>query len=378
LIPVQPKNTQVLDAQAALPIDISGEVRATTQAAQLQVLADRFNLDRVRNSLVLNAQTTYFNVLRSQHQVEVAQAALTDAQTQYKTAQTQFAGGVGQKIDVYRALTQVAQAQQALLQAQNTFALQQYNFNDVVGRKLDAPVAALDVPGVTVGTTVPQNGTPPVVGSPDTSVQQFYAPVSAELNKIDLQADINKASKTRPELRGDIVGVQAAAKQITITQDQNRPTLSLAATGDYYPVTDFQTPRHSLGVFTATINVPIFDGNVTRDRVRAARDEEKNAKTTYASDQTTVELQVRQAYLNLYTASNQIAAANSALQQAIAARQLAQVRYASGVGLYLEVTDAEAALTNAENSQVNSVYDYLIARAQYQNAIGTPDLNPTL
>jgi outer membrane protein len=377
-IPVEPENTQTLDAAATLPIDISGQIKAATKAAELQMLADRFNVDRIRNALVLDAQTSYFNVLRAQHQLQVAQSALTDAQTQYKTAQTQFAGGIGQKIDVYRASTQVAQAQQSLLQAQNAYALSQNNFNDVVGRTLNAPVVAEDVRGVTAGSTVTANGQPPVVGAPDAAVPEFFAPAAAILDQINLQADIDKAAKARPELRGDMVNIEAAAKQITLARVSSKPTLSLSAVGDYYPTTDFQTPRHSLGVFSATIHIPVFDGGLARDRVRAAKDVQKNAETSYSSDQTTVELQVRQAYLNLYTASNQIAAANTALQQAIAARQLAQVRYANGVGLYLEVTDAEAALTSAENSQVNSVYDYLIARAQYQNAVGTPDLNPTL
>ncbi len=362
---------------ATLPIDISGQVRAATQAAQLQVMADRFNVDRVRNALILSSETSYFNVLRAQHQVLVAQSALADAQTQYKTAQTQYTGGIGQKIDVFRASTQVAQAQQSLLQAQNAFSLAENNFNDVVGRQLNAPVQATDVPGVTGGTTVTQNGIP-AVGAPDASVTIYYTPDSTELNQIDLNKDIDTALKARPELRSDIVNVSAAAKQITIARATDEPTFSLSATGDYYPVTDFQTPRHSLGVFTATINIPIYDGGIGQDRVRAARDSQKDAETSYASDQTTVQLQVRQAYLNLYTTSNQIAAANSALQQAIAARQLAQVRYANGVGLYLEVTDAESALTSAENSQVNAVYDYLIARAQYENVVGTPSVNPTL
>jgi outer membrane protein len=377
-IVVEPENTQSFDAAASLPIDISGYIKAQTQAAELQVLADRFNVDRVHNALVLNTQTSYFNVLRAQHQVQVAQSAVADAQTQYRTADTQYTGGVGQKIDVYRASTQVAQAQQTLLQAQNAFALAQDNFNDVVGRKLNAPVIAKDVPGVTAGTTVTASGQPPVVGAPDASVTQFYAPSVTELNQIDLDNDIAQASDARPELRADLVDIQAASKQITLARAEDGPSLTLSATGDYYPVTDFQTPRHSLGVYSATLHIPVFDGWLTRDRVRAAKDDQTNTKTTYSSDQTTVELQVRQAYLNLYTAANQITAANTALQQAIAARELAQVRYASGVGLYLEVTDAESALTQAENSQVNSVYDYLIARAQYQNAVGAPDLNPTL
>jgi outer membrane protein len=377
-IVVQPENTQTFDATGTLPLDISGQVRAATQAAQLQVMADRFDVDRVKNGLILNAQVAYFDDLRAQHQVQVEQSAVTDTQTQLKTAQTQFTGGIGQKIDVYRASTQVSQAQQALLQAQNALALAQNNFNDIVGRDLAAPVVVQDVPGVTIGTTVTADGATTEVGAADFPESVFFTPPTTELNEINVQNDINTALKARPELRADMVNVQAASKQIFLARVDDQPTLSLNATGDYYPVTDFQTPRHSLGIFAATINFPLFDGGLAHDRVRAARDERDESKITYASDQTEVELQVRQAYLNLYTSSNQIAAANSALQQAIAARQLAQVRYASGVGLYLEVTDAESALTEAENSQVNAVYDYLISRAQYQNALGTPNTQPTL
>ena len=91
-----------------------------------------------------------------------------------------------------------------------------------------------------------------------------------------------------------------------------------------------------------------------------------------ASTRSDVALDVQQSYLNLVTAAQQIGAANAALQSAIAARQLAQLRYEGQVGLYLEVTDAQAALVQAENNQVNAVYNYLVARAQFQNAIGAP------
>ena len=55
-------------------------------------------------------------------------------------------------------------------------------------------------------------------------------------------------------------------------------------------------------------------------------------------------------------------------------RQLAELRYKGQVGLYLEVTDAQAALVQAENNQVDAVYNYLVARAQFQNAVGTPQV----
>jgi outer membrane protein TolC len=81
-------------------------------------------------------------------------------------------------------------------------------------------------------------------------------------------------------------------------------------------------------------------------------------------------LAVRQAYYNVTSAAAQIDSANTALQEAIVARRLAQTRYEGQVGLYLEVTDSQAALVAAQNNQVNAVYDYLIARAQLEYEIG--------
>ena len=83
-----------------------------------------------------------------------------------------------------------------------------------------------------------------------------------------------------------------------------------------------------------------------------------------------VSFDVRQAYLNLETAVKQLATTNTALVQARAARELAEVRYTNQVGLFLEVTDAQTALVRAQVAQVNAVYDYLLARARFDAALG--------
>ncbi|MDH7571391.1 MAG: TolC family protein, partial [Armatimonadota bacterium] len=41
-----------------------------------------------------------------------------------------------------------------------------------------------------------------------------------------------------------------------------------------------------------------------------------------------------------------------------------------GISTALEVTDAQAVLTQAEVNVVNARYDYLLARARYERAIG--------
>ena len=372
---VSPQYMGIFNIEASLPIDLTGQIKAQTDQYRLQALSDRFNRDSVANSRVLSAETDYFGVLRAQHQVEVSQASLTDAQTQQNVAQKEYNAGTGQRVDLLRANTQVANAQQNLLSAQNALSIARINLNDNAGLPLDSPTNVQDVQGVTTGVTA-QSLT--AASQAQATTPTYFAAPTSDFESIDISQSVQNALKARPELRADLVNIQAASKSIKLARAGMEPSFSITALGTYYNQTSFQFLHQEVGELDATLTVPIFDDGVTREKVRQARDVVGNAQDTYAGHQADVESQVRTAYLNLETAAQQIDSANVALQQAVAARQLAETRYESGVALYLEVTDAEAAQSSAETGQVNAVYGYLVAKAQFENAIGAPNLNPTL
>ena len=367
-IEVQKDNTQTLAINLADNLDLFGTIRAQRNQFRLQSDSDQYQAIQIRDARILRAQTTYYNLLRARHQYDVAQASLREAEAQQSTAANLNAEGVGQKIDLLRANTQLATAQQTLSQALNSADIAQANFNDLVGQDLQTPVYLSDIPGATVGVTPINTDT---VGSPTSSVALFSPPVDA-LSSIDMTRSLQTAYSTRPEILEAQTLVDADKLGIKIAHAGLQPQFQLTAGADYFPTTSFQTPRQRTAEVTATLVVPLYDGGATNDRVAEAKLTTQNAQTSLDSARTDVALDVRQAYLNLVTADEQIASANAALQQAIAARQLAEIRYEGQVGLYLEVTDAEAALVTAQNSQVNAVYDYEIARAQFLNALGTP------
>lgn len=368
-VQVLPSHTEELSVLLGERLDLTGQIRASASQFFLQSTADQYTYQSIRNARILRAKSIYFNLLRAQHQVQVAQAALTTARRQLLDAQNLNAGQVGQKIDVYRAATQVAQQQQQLTNAINNEQINEQNFNDLVGQPLATRAQVEDVPGVTVGTAIVD--TSAVGANTRLSFTPFTVSPSA-LAAIDLGRSLDTAFVTRPELFVDQVNIRVAQTGITLARAGLLPTLALNASGNYFPTTSFQNPRRRTAAITATLNIPLYDGGATRDRVDEARLRTDNAKTILESDKSSVALDVRQSYLNLLTSARQIDAANSALQQAVAARQLAQIRYEGQVGLYLEVTDAQSALVQAETSQVNAVYDYLVARAQFENAVGRP------
>ncbi len=368
-IEVTGTHVEILQLNLTDRLDLTGQIAASTDQFRLQSLADTFILGQVRNARILRAQTIYFNTLRAQHQVDVANAELANAQRQLTDATNLNTAGVGQRIDVYRAQTQVATAEQDVATAENNYGVALESFNDLVGRPLNAPVILQDAPGVTIALPVTDFSQ---VGAPDIKAAPPLPNAPGEVAAININSALQAANRQRPEILQAQVNVRVAQTGIKLARAGQEPTFSLAAAGDYYPDTNFQFPRKRTAQITANLNIPLYDGGATRDRIQESRLSTQNAQTSLASTRSDVALDVRQSYLNLATAARQIGAANAALQSAIAARQLAELRYQGQVGLYLEVTDAQSALVQAENNQVDAVYNYLVARAQFQNAVGAP------
>jgi outer membrane protein TolC len=52
--------------------------------------------------------------------------------------------------------------------------------------------------------------------------------------------------------------------------------------------------------------------------------------------------------------------------------ELANGRYASGVGSPIEVTDALVAASNAKTAQISALYDYKLAQSSLEKAAGEP------
>jgi len=363
-------HTELVSLNISDNLDITGEIAAAADQSHLQSLEDRVIAQQIANRRILNAHTVYYNLLRAQHQVSVAQASLATAKTQQNLAVQLNQQQVGQKIDVLRANTQVATAQQQLTAAQNNLGIARQNFDNLVGQPIGTPVTVDDISGVTVGESVTSSSQ---VGAPSPNISLFTVP-ETEVTGIDLNNTITAAYNRRPEVLAAALEVRVQQTGIKIARSGLEPSLTLSGAGDYYPTTSFQAPRQRTASITATLQIPLYDGGATRDKVDQAKLKTENAKASLSARKNDVSLDVGQAYLNLITAASQVDAANSALQQAIGARQLAQIRYEGQVGLYLEVTDAESALVTAENNQVNAVYDYFVAKAVFQNATGTPDV----
>jgi outer membrane protein len=83
-----------------------------------------------------------------------------------------------------------------------------------------------------------------------------------------------------------------------------------------------------------------------------------------------VENQVRTLLDQVDEARDRAGAQRLALSQATRGFEIASAQYREGISSQLEVTDAEVALRQSEFNLAESVYDYLVARARLDEALG--------
>ena len=119
-----------------------------------------------------------------------------------------------------------------------------------------------------------------------------------------------------------------------------------------------------------SLNIPIFDGFRTTNRVEETLHNYYNVKAQEEDRRQQIALEVEQSYLRVVETQERINATESAAKAAKENLDLARGRYEVGVGSIIEVTDAETLYTDAQTTYIRTIYDYKIADAQLARAMG--------
>lgn len=120
----------------------------------------------------------------------------------------------------------------------------------------------------------------------------------------------------------------------------------------------------------AQINIPIFAGLKKTNQLREVRNQRAQLELQRAYAEQGVRLQVQQAVNNLLTARSSMLANAETVLQAEKAYAISLTRYEAGAGTILELNSAQLAMTQAQLSYSQSIYDYLAAHAEYEKALG--------
>ena len=303
-------------------------------AAQAAYEAQAFSAANTEQTVLLNAATSYFNVLRDRRLVQIAEENLGFVQAQLQSARDRLELGEGTELDVAQAQAAVAQATAAFQAARASLLSSEASYQLNVGR----------APG----------------------------PLSSGFVTANMPSSIDSAlaaARTgHPALLASQAQVRASAHQADQVDASFGPQLSLSANAGVSGFTgdDGVTQQAQIGL---NLSVPIYtpSRDPSVERANLARiSSELQSLSTYNS----LEEAIRSGWAGVQTATAQIEATTAAVAASRLALEAVIEQNELGQATTLDVLDARADLLSAEEQLVQAQAQRALASYSLLSATG--------
>ncbi len=308
------------------------------QASKNAVTAAKSDVDSTDERVAAQVARAYLAALKSEADVETAQANTTLSEAVVALAEHQKAAGTGTGIEITRANVQLANDRQRLLAEQNARREAHLRLLRAIGLRLDTTLNLTD--------------------------RLQYVPLDA----VTVEQAKAQALAARPDLKAQQERESTARLTASATKMERLP--SVTAFGDYGDSGTGLTNAVPTRTYGISVRVPVFDGG-RRDARREESASQYRAEKLRTNDlKEQIELDVRVALDGLRSADDQVKVARDGLQLAENELRQARRRYEAGVANSLEVTDAQTRLERARENQTAALYAYSVARLDLAQATG--------
>lgn len=323
-----------------IPLYTGGQVEGAIAVAKLGKTNAQEEVLRVEQATKLSAIEGYFALLAYEELRDVYHESVDNLQGHLDNVTAQYNVGTVAKLDVLSSNVSLAEAKTNAVTADNYVANAEASLNNLLGLPLQTQLILADH-------------------------QLPFDPYN-----ITLQEALDYAMKYRPEVLQAAIAVQQAEEQIGIAGAGNKPTVSVGA-GQNWSDTSFPGTDYNNGwSVNGGITFKFFDGGATSAKVAQAKESLLKARESEQQTREAVQLQVKQAYLDIQSAAQKVEATKTSVEEAKESFKIARVRYQAGVGINLDVLDAQLNLNTARTNYIQALYDYNVGIAELEQAMG--------
>lgn len=321
-------------------LDLWGRVRSGQSAALADVQASQADLAGAQLSLSAQVCKAWFAAIEAKRQVELAQATSESYRLSSEQVKDRYERGLRRSLDVRLSLSNLSTAEAVLFQRQALLdnILRQLEIllahypNASLGLSDDLPLVPEDIPE----------------GLPADLIARRTDVVAAERRLVASDARIRQAKA-------------ALYPQISLTGSTGTSTKELGdiLNGDF-------------GVWSLVGNLlqPLFQGGRLRANVELAKSHSDLALAQYGQTVLNAYREVETSLANERFLSERQQALETATQQSIAARQLAEEQYANGIIDLITMLDAQRSAFNSESQLLTVRRERLDARIDLYLALG--------
>lgn len=323
------------------PLWTGGRAEGLISAARYQRSAAEEAVELSEADTKLSATSAYYQYLEAINLEDVSRESVDNLTSHLTNVQQQYNAGIVAKLDVLSSNVSLANAKQAYITAQNAKDVAEANLNNIMRLPMSTKLVPTD-------TNFPE---------PEFTITMDQA--------------LSIADKNRWEIRQAEYAYKAAKEQVKVAKSGYLPTISVGG-GYNWQDDDFPGFDNEGWSITGGLSWSLWDGGATDAQIKSAKAAMHSAEESLQQVRESVALEVRQDYLNILAAKEKIRATEAAVAEAEEAYKIATVRYKSGVGINLDVLDAQYNLNSARTNYITAMYDYNVGLATLEKALGIP------
>lgn len=329
---------------ASMPI-VNAQLWTSLKVSALDV---ELAVEKARSSrldMVEQVATAYYSALMAKESLALYKRVYDNAVENNKNVKKKYDVGSVSEYDLITSNVTVQNAIPNVFEAENSVTLTLWQLKALLGIDLEKNI---DVAG---------------------SLMDYEAAMNYGYDLAQLNLEDNSTMKQLD------IQEQQLQKALKITKMANVPTLSINAAYLYtalgndgkFFVRDAWNPYSYAGV---QLNIPIFAGNSKRAATRQARLNLSNIQLQRENTERQLRVSIVQYINNMDTSVKQFHSANATVEQAQRGYDISVKRYEIGSGTLVEVDNSQLALTQAELSRNQSVYNFLTSKVALDKVLG--------
>ena len=343
-------NTFAFTGDVSLPL-FAPQVYRTLKLNRAQMESAVESARSARIDLVAAVKKAFYNILLAEQSLSVLRESERTVKQTVDETELKYRNGLASEYDLLTAQVQLSNLKPTILQTENSIQVAELMLKMYL--------------------SLPEEVEIEVTGELDDMRDAVFAGADALTVDLSENSSLRQLDLQQEQLRRQLkvanasrLPTLAAFGQASYTGNDMTPFLSVTPdNGAKY----FWTHPISIGV---QLSVPIFSGLTKMNQSRSIKNQiaQLDLQREYARKQ--VDVQARSAINTLLTAREQMFSQETTVRQAEKAYAISQTRYNAGAGTMLELNTAQLTLTQARLNYSQAIYDYLSAKADYDQIIG--------
>ena len=363
-----------------------GKSSANIKMQKFNKIVAYYDFDTMVLDTIYDVKVRYYTTLASKAAIEIDKANLQINERNYQRTKAYFEEGLKSKIDLVNSEVYVTDAKVSLISSENLYknSLNELNNSMYLAYKpeynIEVPAQFRAVKDYTPKSLTdfsrplddllapPQNVNNALyTGSVETT--DYASLYKFDKFPYDFEKCLDIANKNRPDIKAYENTIKAMEQYLNLIKRQYFPELTADGTYNFNGgrTNSLSNNTNSFGVgVNLSSSLNIMSEKYQIDNAKLQVDLAQNELDLLKQN---VYFEVQQAYINMMEFEEQIPLLEQKIHQTLENLELADGRYAVGLGDYIELQDAKINYNTAQHSFVRAVFNYNVARARLEQAI---------